>query len=133
MPEGLTFAGRPQLLARFAGTSGGRSPFQRPSTSSRPSHGRAGPATRSRPRSATVGSIGRGACDMKGGVAAMVIAAETLAAEALPGGELLVNTVTDEEWNGAGSLAAVAHGVSADAGVIPEATGFEPWIACWGS
>ena len=76
---------------------------------------------------------GRGACDMKGGVAAMVVAAEALAAEgALPAGDLLVNTVTDEEWNGAGSLAAVAHGVAADAGVVPEATDFEPWIACRG-
>jgi len=134
VPEGLTFAGRPQLLARFAGTGGDRSLLFNGHID----------VVSAEPRERWVSDpfapevrdgrlYGRGACDMKGGVAAMVIAAETLAAEgALPGGELLVNTATDEEWNGAGSLAAVAHGVAADAGVIPEATDFEPWIACRG-
>jgi acetylornithine deacetylase len=70
---------------------------------------------------------------MKGGVAAMVMAALVLAEEniGLPG-DLIVNTVTDEEWNGAGSLASAAKGVGADAGIVPEATGFEPWVACRG-
>jgi len=134
VPEGLTFAGRPQLLARFAGTSGGRSLLFNGHIDVVSAEPRARWASDPFAPEVRDGRLhGRGACDMKGGVAAMVIAAETLAAEgALPGGELLVNTVTDEEWNGAGSLAAVAHGVSADAGVIPEATGFEPWIACRG-
>lgn len=134
VPAGLTFAGRPQLLARFRGGSGGRSLLFNGHID----------VVSAEPRSRWTSDpfapevrggrlYGRGACDMKGGVAAMVVAAETLAAEgALPPGELLVNTVTDEEWNGAGSLAATAHGVAADAGVIPEATDFEPWIACRG-
>ena len=136
VPEGLTFAGRPQMLARFAGTGSG-------SGRSLLFNGHvdvvsAEPRGRwtSDPFAPEVRDgrlFGRGACDMKGGVAAMVVAAEVLAAEGeLPAGDLLVNTVTDEEWNGAGSLAAVAHGVAADAGVIPEATDFEPWIACRG-
>ena len=46
---------------------------------------------------------GRGACDMKGGVAAMVFATEVLATLDVPlRGELLVNTVTDEESTGRG-------------------------------
>lgn len=135
VPEGLTFAGRPQMLARFAGTgSGGRSLLFNGHVDvvSAEPRGR----WTSDPFAPEIRDgrlYGRGACDMKGGVAAMVVAAEVLAAErALPPGDLLVNTVTDEEWNGAGSLAAVAHGVTADAGVIPEATDFEPWIACRG-
>ena len=70
---------------------------------------------------------------MKGGVAAMVIAALALAETGVElDGELIVSTVTDEEWNGAGALALAARGVTADAGIVPEATGFEPWIACRG-
>lgn len=134
VPEGLGFAGRPQLLARFPATGAGRSLL----LNGHIDVVSAEPRERwtSDPFAAAVRDgrlYGRGSCDMKGGIAAMVVAVAALAAEgALPAGELLVNTVTDEEWNGAGSLAAVAHGVSADAGVIPEATGFEPWIACRG-
>ena len=77
---------------------------------------------------------GRGACDMKGGVAAMVFAAEALAKLATPlAGDLVVCTVTDEESTGIGGLAAVAHGVRADACVVPEPSNFDVWVACRGS
>ena len=77
---------------------------------------------------------GRGACDMKGGVAAMVLAAEMLARLGIRlAGDLIVNTITDEESTGAGGIASVAHGVRADAGIVPEPTAFEVWIACRGS
>jgi acetylornithine deacetylase len=48
-------------------------------------------------------------------------------------GDLIVNTVTDEESSGAGGLAAVAHGVRADAGIVTEPTGFDVWVGCRGS
>jgi acetylornithine deacetylase len=77
---------------------------------------------------------GRGSCDMKGGVAAMVLAAETLSRLGIRlAGDLLVNTITDEESSGAGGIACVAHGVRADAGIVPEPTAFDVWIACRGS
>ena len=44
-----------------------------------------------------------------------------------------MNTVTDEESSGAGGLAAVRHGVRADAGIVPEPTAFEVWVGCRGS
>ncbi|HEY3612368.1 MAG TPA: ArgE/DapE family deacylase [Gaiellales bacterium] len=135
VPFALDFDGRPQLLARFAGSGGGRSlllnghidvvsgePKERwtddPNT----------PVVRD-------GNLyGRGACDMKGGVAAMVMAAETLARLGVRlAGDLLVNTITDEESTGAGGIASVAHGVRADAGIVPEPTAFDVWIACRGS
>ena len=134
VPAGLGFAGRPQLIARFPGAGGGPSlmfnghiDVVSADPRSRWSNDPNDPQVRD-------GRLyGRGACDMKGGVAAMVMAALVLAEEkiGLPG-DLIVNTVTDEEWNGAGSLASAARGVRADAGIVPEATGFEPWVACRG-
>jgi acetylornithine deacetylase len=77
---------------------------------------------------------GRGACDMKGGVAAMAFAAVILAEQGIRlRGDLIVNTVTDEESSGAGGLAAVSHGVAADAGIVTEPTGFDVWVGCRGS
>ena len=76
---------------------------------------------------------GRGSSDMKGGVACMVYAAETLArlGVTLPG-DLVVNTVTDEESTGAGGLV-TARTLHADAAIVPEPSGLELWIACRGS
>jgi acetylornithine deacetylase len=77
---------------------------------------------------------GRGAVDMKGGIATMVFATEVLASLGLRlAGDLLVCTVTDEESTGAGGVAAVNHGVSADAAIVTESTSFDVAIACSGS
>ena len=77
---------------------------------------------------------GRGACDMKGGVASMLLATEVLRALEVPlAGDLIVNTVTDEESTGAGSLAVAASGVRADAGIIPEPTRLSAWLGTRGS
>jgi acetylornithine deacetylase len=71
---------------------------------------------------------------MKGGIAAMTLAAEVLAALNIRlGGDLVVSTNTDEESSGAGGMALAAHGVGADAGIVPEPTSFNAWIACRGS
>jgi len=71
---------------------------------------------------------------MKGGVAALVLAAEALARSGAPlAGDLVVCTVTDEEATGAGAIAAVGQlGVRADGGVIPAPSGFDVWVACRG-
>jgi acetylornithine deacetylase len=64
----------------------------------------------------------------------MVIAAEVLAEMGSPlAGDLIVSTVTDEETGGAGAVASVSHGVRADAGLIPEPTDFQLWLACRGA
>jgi acetylornithine deacetylase len=136
VPEGFTFGGRPQLAARFAPSAradGGRSLL----FNGHVDVVSAGDvrAWTSHPLEATLrdGRLhGRGACDMKGGVAALVLAAEVLAAEAPLRGELVVCTVTDEEETGAGALAAAARGVRADAGLVAEPTSFDAWIAVRG-
>ena len=76
---------------------------------------------------------GRGACDMKGGVACMIVAAAMLAELGVPlAGDLIVNTVTEEESTGAGGLVA-ARLLQADAAIVPEPSGLAVWIACRGS
>ena len=66
---------------------------------------------------------GRGACDMKGGVAAILGAVRALvasgAAERLDG-EVLVALVPGEEDGGQGTLAAIRAGAVGDLAVIPE-------------
>jgi acetylornithine deacetylase len=63
---------------------------------------------------------GRGTIDMKGGLAAAVVAAERLAANgSRPAGDLIVAAVIDEEWASAGAEALVRHH-RADAAILPE-------------
>ena len=70
---------------------------------------------------------------MKGGVASMVVAACTLAELGVPlAGDLIVNTVTEEESTGAGGLFA-ARLLEADAAIVPEPSGLVVWVACRGS
>ncbi len=64
---------------------------------------------------------GRGATDMKGGVAAMCAAA-VRAADAGLDGELIVAAVIDEECESLGTRALIESGVRADASVVTEPT-----------
>jgi len=135
VPPGLDFVGRPQLVARRRGAGGGRSLV----LNGHIDVVSAEPRDRwtSDPFSAEVrdGKLyGRGSCDMKGGIAAMVLATETLASLGVDlAGDLLVATNTDEESSGAGGTAIVERGLRADAGIVTEATGFDVWVACRGS
>jgi len=66
--------------------------------------------------------FGRGSCDMKGGVAAMLLGVEAaLSAGPLPG-RLVYQSVIEEECGGNGALAAVLAGPPADAALIAEPT-----------
>ena len=132
VPPGLDFAGRPQLVARLRGSGGGRTLLFNGHidvVSAEPRE-----LWTSDPFAAEVrdGKLyGRGSCDMKGGIAAMVIAAEVLSGQLA--GDLLVATNTDEESSGAGGSAIVERGIRADAGIVTEPTGFDVWVACRGS
>ena len=64
---------------------------------------------------------GRGACDMKGGMASMCAAAWR-AAKAGINGEIIIAAVADEEYESLGTRALLASGVRADAAVIAEPT-----------
>ena len=71
------FDGRPQLAARFAGPGGGRSLLLNGHIDVVPSEPRDRWTSDPNPAEVRDGNLyGRGACDMKGGVACMVFAAE---------------------------------------------------------
>jgi acetylornithine deacetylase len=66
---------------------------------------------------------GRGSCDMKGGLAACVIAIRAaMKLGVAPGRPVLLQSVVGEESGGLGTLAAIARGYRADAAVIAEPT-----------
>lgn len=70
---------------------------------------------------------------MKGGVACMVLAAEVLAELGVRlAGELVVNTVTEEESTGAGGLVS-ARTLRANAAIVPELSALAVWVACRGA
>ena len=135
VPAGLDFVGRPQLVATLPGSGGGRSILLNGHID----------AVDVEPRDQWLSDpfvlterdgylFGRGANDMKGGVAGLVIALEALRRQGVRlAGDAVFCTVTDEESSGAGGRAAVAHGVRADAGIAAEATDFDAWVSCRGT
>lgn len=76
---------------------------------------------------------GRGAVDMKGGVAAAMFALEALAASGVRlAGDVIFQTVPDEETCAMGTVAVIERGYRADAGLVPEPTKLNFWIATRG-
>ena len=66
---------------------------------------------------------GRGAHDMKQGVAAMVFAMDALRSAGLaPAADVYVQTVTEEECTGNGALSTLARGYRAEGCLVPEPT-----------
>ncbi|NRD80456.1 peptidase [Bacillus sp. BRMEA1] len=66
---------------------------------------------------------GRGATDMKGGTVAMLLAIESIIATGTKlNGDIIFQSVIEEESGGAGTLAAVLRGYKADGAIIPEPT-----------
>jgi acetylornithine deacetylase len=75
---------------------------------------------------------GRGACDMKGGVAAIIGAVRALRASGdldRIGGELIVALVPSEEDGGQGTLAAIRAGVTGDVAIITEPSNLDVVVA----
>jgi acetylornithine deacetylase len=75
---------------------------------------------------------GRGACDMKGGVAAILAAVRALQASGATSdlaGELVVAFVPGEEDGGQGTLAAIRAGVTGDLAIIAEPSALDIVVA----
>ncbi|UCE16786.1 MAG: ArgE/DapE family deacylase [Candidatus Bathyarchaeota archaeon] len=78
--------------------------------------------------------FGRGANDMKGGIAAMLHAVKFIQEAGVRiGGDLTVQTVPDEEATCMGTLACCQRGYTADAAIIPEPTDMKVLVAMRGS
>jgi acetylornithine deacetylase len=76
---------------------------------------------------------GRGAADMKGGLAAQVAALEYIKRAGVRlKGDVLVGSVVDEEAGGMGTLAFVAEGYRADAAIVGEPTNLTVAPMCRG-
>ncbi|MCZ6695657.1 MAG: ArgE/DapE family deacylase [Acidobacteria bacterium] len=77
---------------------------------------------------------GRGTCDMKGGIAAMIKALEIIHESGIRlAGDVMVQVVPDEESTSMGTLACCQRGDRADAAIIPEPTGLDVLLAVSGN
>lgn len=123
--KGRTFEGRPNLGGTLAGTGGGRSILLTGHIDVVPPGARDHWTTDPFTPVIEDGMVrGRGVVDMKGGVACMLMAVETLSEIGVPlRGDVVFATVVDEEVGGMGSLAMVDRGFRADAGIMTEPTG----------
>jgi acetylornithine deacetylase len=78
--------------------------------------------------------FGRGSLDMKAGVVAIILAAEALRETGWqPRGDLFVESVISEEDGGAGALATILRGYTADACIITEPSALNIVVAQGGS
>jgi acetylornithine deacetylase len=132
-PVDRGYEGRPNIVATFKGTGGGRSLLLNGHTDVIPV---AGGTWSDDPWSGKIknGRIyGRGSCDMKSGVASHIMAVECLkAAGTKPKGDVHINIVVDEEVSGHGTLDTVIRGYKADAGISGETSGLAVQPACIG-
>lgn len=132
--EGLTFAGRPNVIATCRGTGGGRSLLFNGHVDTIPTE--PADAWSQNPLSGALVDdrvYGRGAADMKGGIAAMTMALLILRDAGLqPKGDVILEYVVDEELTGYGTLAAVQRGYAAEAGISLETSGLCIQPACIG-
>ena len=119
---GLDFSGRPNVVATWKGAGGGRSLLLNGHVDTIP----VGPLENWRhpPFSGAVADgriFGRGTSDMKGGVAVMLMALRVLRQEEVRlKGDVIAESVVDEELTGYGTLAAIVKGYRADAGICLE-------------
>ena len=111
--------GRPNLFARIGVARGGRSLMFNGHLDVVGSDGMIHPPFMADVRDGRM--YGRGAADMKGGIAAMCAAAWR-AAKAGTRGEILIAAVADEEFDSIGTRALLARGIRADAAIVAEPT-----------
>ena len=111
--------GRPNLFARIGVPRGGRSLMFNGHLDVVGSDGMIHPPFMADVRDGRM--YGRGAADMKGGIAAMCAAAWR-AAKAGTRGEILIAAVADEEFDSIGTRALLARGIRADAAIVAEPT-----------
>lgn len=73
--------------------------------------------------------FGRGACDNKASLAAMVVALEETARRGDPPGDIILAATADEEYSGAGVQYLIDQGLRAEGAVVGEPTGLRLVVA----
>jgi acetylornithine deacetylase len=133
-PVSRGYEGRPNILATAKGSGGGRSLLLNGHTDVIPVGN--GEGWSDDPWSAKImdGKLyGRGACDMKCGVASHILAVQYLRELGVDlKGDVLINIVIDEEVSGHGTLDTVIRGYKADAGISGETSDLHVQPACIG-
>lgn len=129
-----SFSGSPNLVGVLKGSGGGRSLILNSHIDVVPigkGDWTLDPWTGSR----TGGRIyGRGTSDMKGGMAAIIAAVRAVKESGIKlKGDIILESVIEEEAGGAGTLATVMRGYRADGAVIPEPTDLALYPAAMGS
>jgi acetylornithine deacetylase len=134
IPVERGYEGRPNIVATWKGTGGGRSLLLNGHTDVIPVGN--GEGWSDNPWSAKVKDgrlYGRGSCDMKSGVASHILAVDFLKNAGFRlKGDVLINIVIDEEVSGHGTLDTVIRGYAADAGISGETSGLAVQPACIG-
>src|SRR5436190_2452315 len=134
VPVTRGYEGRPNIVATLRGTGGGRSLLLNGHTDTVP----AGPdrAWSRQPFEAEIDGdrlYGRGASDMKSGVAALVMGLKSLISAGVQlQGDVFLNIVVDEELSGHGTLDTLLRGYRADAAICAETSGNAVQPACIG-
>lgn len=120
----VDFKGNPNVVAKLTGTGGGRSLILNGHIDVVPEGDR--DDWHLDPFSGHIegGKLyGRGSTDMKGGTVALLLAMEAIIASGMKlKGDLIFQSVIEEESGGTGTLSAVLRGYKADGAIIPEPT-----------
>ena len=134
MPPWHHWRGRPMTVGTLRGARGGRSVIVNGHIDVVDAGGAetwTAPAFDAQLRDGRI--YGRGACDMKGGIAAALLAVELLHELGVHlGGDVIIQAVTDEETCAMGTVACIERGYRADAGFVPEPTELNLWVATRG-
>ena len=134
VPVTRGYEGRPNVVGVLKGTGGGKSLLLNGHTDTVPN----GPidAWEHGPLSADIEDgrlYGRGASDMKSGVAAIIMATKCFMATGLqPKGDVILDFVVDEELSGHGTLDTILRGYTTDAGICCETSGNAVQPGCIG-
>lgn len=130
--EGRPMKDRPNLCGTLKGSGGGRSIL----LTGHADVVKAGDGWSRDPFRALIEEgrlYGRGAVDMKGGIAAMIMAVKAIISNHIKlKGDILVGTVPDEEAGGMGTLDFVHRGYQADGAIMTEPTALEVAPMCRG-
>jgi acetylornithine deacetylase len=119
-----TAIGRPNVIGIARGTGGGRSLMF---NAHMDTVGLGGPDGALAPRVEGDRLYGRGSSDMKGSLAAIMLAGAELA-KSPPRGDVLITAVTDEEYASIGTQA-IVRDYRADAAIVTESTDLQTLIA----
>lgn len=129
--KGHQYKNRPVVVARYSGSGKGKSLILNGHMDTMPSGDLKRWNTDPWKLTEREGKLyGLGADDMKGGLSALVLGLEAaLETGFVPGGDILIESVVDEEGGGNGTLACVDRGYRADGAIIAEGSNMEVFAA----